>query len=63
MLLKMAYMWAFEHIYTHGDREKERESCPVLTFRISLMTSATIVMEDTTNAARLTSSILLNISM
>jgi len=49
-------------MHAHGDSEKERQ-LPVLTFRISLMTSATIVMEDTTNAARLTFSILLNISM
>jgi hypothetical protein len=62
MLLKVAYIWAIEHIHAHGAQRK-RESCPVLTFRISLMTSATIVMEDTTNAARLISSILLNISM
>jgi len=47
----------------HMVTQRKRESCPVLTFRISLMTSATIVMEDTTNAARLTRSILLNISM
>jgi hypothetical protein len=61
----MAYTMANAHIHAHSDTEKERESCPfVLTFRISLlMTIATIDMEDTTNAARLTSSILLNISM